>query len=507
MGKNVIYSLRNLEDWVYIASSLQKELNWDPCCWIAYPHLGKLIKDVFPGCIYHNFFDINKGVIPKELKHYSDFPVDEKLILKLSQYELIALEMMMRMDMLYTLNYHEQIRLYYKLIMYWLNIINYIKPDIVFFQDSPHNISDYILYILCRLHNIDTLMFIPTSVEGRSFIVKSFEDNYEFLTSTYKDELSKINNSMKVCNYDISTDFDKTGDKDDNSMPWYMESYKLQEKKIKKRSYYKYFILLKYIFKPQWFLEIPGQEYYKKRYKTPEESYFNRMDIKLYNIKTNRYKKKLKKYYNKISKNPDYLDNYIYMPLHYQPERTTCPEGGVYFNQFLMISMLSSLLPHNWFIYVKEHPSQFYSFFFGEKCRSKVFYDDICNINNVKLIKLETPSFDLIKKAKAVATVTGTAGWEAISMGIPTLVFGYAWYRSCEGAFFVRTLEDCKEVLNEIINGCQISSHRIKAFVNSINKVSIKAQLGLIRFEDERVIPQENNIKNISEYIIRMSRM
>jgi len=82
-----------------------------------------------------------------------------------------------------------------------------------------------------------------------------------------------------------------------------------------------------------------------------------------------------------------------------------------------------------------------------------------------------------------------------------------AWYRSCEGAFFVRTLEDCKEVLNEIINGCQISSPRVKAFVNSINKVSIKVQLGLIRFEDDRVIPQDNNIKNLSKYIIRMSRM
>ena len=42
-------------------------------------------------------------------------------------------------------------------------------------------------------------------------------------------------------------------------------------------------------------------------------------------------------------------------------------------------------------------------------------------------------SFPLIANSKAVATVTGTVGWEAMVRRKPVLVFGLSWYEKYAG--------------------------------------------------------------------------
>ena len=123
----------------------------------------------------------------------------------------------------------------------------------------------------------------------------------------------------------------------------------------------------------------------------------------------------------------DLSKRFVYFPLHVQPEMTTDTLGGIYEDQLLAIERLNQLLPDDVYIYVKENPAQTYY------KRGEEFFLRLFSIPKVVLVAPGTNTYDLIEHAEFVATITGTAGWEAITAGKKCLCFGYAWYRSLAG--------------------------------------------------------------------------
>ena len=63
--------------------------------------------------------------------------------------------------------------------------------------------------------------------------------------------------------------------------------------------------------------------------------------------------------------------DYVYFPLHYEPERTTNPDGGIFHDQFIALCNLRKLVPENIKILIKEHQSQF---FLSKGSREEVHY-------------------------------------------------------------------------------------------------------------------------------------
>lgn len=123
----------------------------------------------------------------------------------------------------------------------------------------------------------------------------------------------------------------------------------------------------------------------------------------------------------------DWDADFIYAPLHNQPELSTSALGGVWRDQLLMIEALAHDLPPGWKIYVKENPRQ------GAFARGPLFFHRLKRIEGVQLLPSHSNTALLSAKAKFTATVTGTAGWEAIRKGRPAVVFGGAWYRALPG--------------------------------------------------------------------------
>lgn len=137
--------------------------------------------------------------------------------------------------------------------------------------------------------------------------------------------------------------------------------------------------------------------------------------------------KNFAKYRDVQCKELDRLRKYVYFPLHLQPEMTTDTLGGIYEDQLLALERLARILPEDHLIYVKENPAQTYY------KRNAEFFCRLGAIHKVVLVHPNTDTYDLMENAVFVATITGTAGWEAITAGKPCLCFGYAWYRSMVG--------------------------------------------------------------------------
>jgi len=122
-------------------------------------------------------------------------------------------------------------------------------------------------------------------------------------------------------------------------------------------------------------------------------------------------------------------EKYIYFPLHLQPEMTTDTLGHEYCDQLLAIEELVRKLPEDVHIYVKENPKQ------SGQMREDSFYKRMRTFPRVKYLKRDVNSFHLIEKSMGIATITGTAGWEALQMKKPVITFGSAWYRAIPGVF------------------------------------------------------------------------
>lgn len=135
---------------------------------------------------------------------------------------------------------------------------------------------------------------------------------------------------------------------------------------------------------------------------------------------------------------------YVYLPLQLQPEATTLPLGGVHVDQILMVEMLARALPSNWLLVVKENPKQRFD------KRHASFYQRLWLAPQVRLASRSTSSFDLLHSCRAVATVTGSAGWEGLFAGKPVLAFGNAFYRSAPGVHAVEGLDDLVDALQRI---------------------------------------------------------
>lgn len=74
----------------------------------------------------------------------------------------------------------------------------------------------------------------------------------------------------------------------------------------------------------------------------------------------------------------------------------------------------------------------------------------IAKLDNVQIVPLDTDTYELQDKCSAVATVTGTAGFEAINRGKPFLMFGKYITMYAPGVFQIRSNSDCEEAMKRI---------------------------------------------------------
>ena len=138
---------------------------------------------------------------------------------------------------------------------------------------------------------------------------------------------------------------------------------------------------------------------------------------------------------------------------------------------------LAAALPEGYQLVVKEHPSTF-RYNFDPSYRSLELHEQISRLPNTRLVPLNFSPFDLIDKAAAVATITGTVGVEAIIRGKPVIVFGSAQYRGHKGVFRVCSSDEARSVMAQIDSGVEVMSDaEVEAFLLQVDRMAFHTDL------------------------------
>jgi hypothetical protein len=427
----------------------------------------EICKSIYPEAVIHSLQDARCAIPPLAYSPPNRFVFDLPAMKRLVEYESIFCYMADRMDSDgWKFSSTQRRRFFYSIIKYWCDVLVDLDIDFVMSRNVPHFPSEFGLYIACQLINRKFLMGDFMAILERSWIIYSIEDRSLIIREKVQagnvDILENIWSLLKKQKSDYN-----------HAVPDYFINLRNQNLRSEKSKTLTFFRIFK-----EFIRVIPR---YKKKSKMTMA--INYKPIKSGKSMPNRiqgFKVKLdarlrinknKRFYDKLSKAP--LGGNIpivYFAPNYQPERTTLPDAGLFADVLRILDLISSVLPKDWIIYYKEHPSIFNLperglFWRGHMYRNIEFYESVSEYSNVQIIPVEIDSFDIIDKAKCTVTATGTVALESVARGVPSLVFGSVWFDSIEGVVKVNTKQDVEGLFNKIKNGYKPDKDRIARYL------------------------------------------
>jgi len=159
-------------------------------------------------------------------------------------------------------------------------------------------------------------------------------------------------------------------------------------------------------------------------------------------------------------------DAYVFFPLQFEPEMFASLFSGFYTDQLWLVRQIARAVPIEFKVYVKEHPAMY-------GYRPKSFYRELKNIPNVKLIRPTEKTFDLIRNARLITTLTGTVGWEAILFKKPVVTFGDVFYNVLPAAKKCAAIDDLPFLIKDQLERFTHDEHALINFLTAVFKESV----------------------------------
>ena len=336
-------------------------------------------------------------------------------------------------------------------VQFWIGHVEKFSPDLVLFVNLPHEGYDLVLSAVCDYFNIPQYSFFQCqyspsfyvygkSRQGWEPINKCFFSKQEQLTSIEKknitaynwidDYISKLEGSKQFF-YMVSSDYcvDTTSVSRVVRVKFVIKRLINIIKRISSRNRYEYAL-----------------EYLEAR-----------LSILQVSLSELLYQTRSKK---STFKHRCLVENrrYIYFPLHLQPELTSSIMGGIFNDQAYALSLLSDICKSkNIIVLAKENPKQTHFH------RFKKWFEDIYDLPNVYLVDSSIDTHQLTSGSLCVATISGTAGLEALARQKPVICLGNSsvWWKHFDGVykFDEQTLADAGDFIDSLISPSQ-RAHR-----------------------------------------------
>lgn len=165
-------------------------------------------------------------------------------------------------------------------------------------------------------------------------------------------------------------------------------------------------------------------------------------------------------------------EDFAYYSLSLEPELNLLFYSPFASDQINNIKQLARALPVHFKLYVKEHPHMY-----GDRTRK--FYKEIKKMPNVKLINPKIKSIDIIKMAKLVATVNGTAGWEAAFFKKPAITFGAAFYNPLSMVKYCTSMHELADIVKHQLENFHYDEQELLDFIAAL--LADSAEVDILR--------------------------
>lgn len=129
---------------------------------------------------------------------------------------------------------------------------------------------------------------------------------------------------------------------------------------------------------------------------------------------------------------------FVFIGLHKQPEASVDVFGRYVEDQYQNICNIWRVLPPGWQLLIKEHSNAI-----GD--RGPQFYKSLAALPDVHFVHESTDSYQLIRAAQLVVTITGTIAYEAALMQIPALTFAPTFFNK---------INYCRQITVGELNQC-----------------------------------------------------
>ncbi len=451
-------------------------------------------EGIFKESLIFENFKIRNGKFPniKQQKH----PIDQISYDKLSKYLINYLDLLQDTTG-WNFSLEERKEYFLKAFNFWYSIL--VNRDISLFVSlaNPHTPTCYLIYLICKeVLNIKVLFFDAAPL---------FNNRMHLVRTTYSSDINEyikrnIDSNLfpkEKKNSDLEFINNYLGSIKNANSPSHIIREEPKEKEAKKYKYFDIFKIIVRSFIPS--LKYTDQIFYKKNRKNfyTDSSKLNIYEYYKFTKKIRKNNIILKKYYNSKIKTPDLKNKFIYFPSSYQPESRTKTTCGIFDDQINALNLIRKYLPDDYYIYFKEHKSIFFESETakGSLARSKEYYDKLLNIKNLIFVNEEYDTFKLIKNCQAVATVGGTAGFEAAVYEKPSIIFGDPWYNICRCFLKVKTDLDCKLSIAKILENYKPNYNELVEDMYVLLKNSYDIDIRDLFAEEPKLI-QNNKISD-----------
>ena len=422
--------------WLEVAEKLKLENIAEPSFWLDTRLYDKEFKQKYPNCVSVSLLDYNnwcKGLF-LDMEYTNDkiqLPdnwTEIKDVIKLifNRYDTIGQWRNLDMDA-------SIMNIFVNLSRIWPKE----KLDVIIFTETPHTPVDFMVYKICKIKQIPTLMLqqhniVPVTMFKWDINGATIPLNNDYYEDFYYDKvINKIKSHFElICaNEKHEPDYVKTLNKINDDKFKYTWN-KINVILVEIWGNYKRKRTSRYVF---------------KSYKSLEARVLDPLMAGIENLKI---RKNISANFEEKFDSTFPTEDFLFFPLHYEPERTTVPDGGKYYDQLKAVVKLRERLDPSIPILVKEHFLTFSMALHGHHGRSPYFYDVIKALPNTYLIDYRLNTRKLMKTANWVATISGSTLYESVALGTPAIMFGHSWFENAPGIFNFEEIDFNK--LNEL---------------------------------------------------------